>query len=246
MKKKIALLIDYDNFNNLEYFPVLFKELQEEGDILVKYAYYSNLNDPTIKTKFIELGIEPVAQLSYSSGKNATDIRITMEAMELLNKDYIDTFCLATNDADFTPLVNKLKFNNKSVFGAGNKLASTPFKNACDRFIDVERIIDANKPIKQVSTQNKKLDKQFNELIEKTKELIINNDRGDGYADFSLVMLKLNNDWKDFNPKNYRFPTNRPLAFFKNDPHLTKVFLIESSGETSNVITIKPQKGATH
>ena len=68
-RKKIALLIDYDNFNQMKYFPVLFEELNEIGDVLIKYAFYSNLNDSTLKHKFIEHGIEPMAQIAYSAGK---------------------------------------------------------------------------------------------------------------------------------------------------------------------------------
>ena len=94
-RKKIALLIDYDNFNQEKYFPILFEALNDIGDVIIKYAYYSNFNDSTIKNKFMRFGIEPRAQIAYSSGKNAVDIGITIEAMELLNHDYIDCVCLA-------------------------------------------------------------------------------------------------------------------------------------------------------
>jgi uncharacterized protein (TIGR00288 family) len=87
--------------------------------VLVKYAFYSNLIDASAKKKFIEFGVEPKSQIAYSSGKNAVDISIVLEAMELLRSDYIDCFCLATNDSDFTPLVKRLKKYNKFVIGAG-------------------------------------------------------------------------------------------------------------------------------
>ena len=116
-KKKIALLIDYDNFNQEKYFPILLEELNEIGDVLIKYAYYSNLKDQTIQNKFIKYGIEPKSQIAYSSGKNAVDIKMTIEAMRLVSYDYIDAVCLASNDSDFTPLVFALKSYNKYVIG---------------------------------------------------------------------------------------------------------------------------------
>ena len=128
---KIAVLIDYDNFNNEEFLKVLFEELNEYGDIIIKEAYFSDL-DSTItnknkatKHKFIEklqtLGINPKLQIPYTKGKNAADIRIAIEAMDLLNKDYITCFCLASSDSDLTPLATKLKNENKFVIGADRK-----------------------------------------------------------------------------------------------------------------------------
>lgn len=63
------------------------------GDILIKYAVYSNLEDKTIKDKFTKHGIQPMSQIAYTKGKNAVDIRMTIEAMSLLNKEYVDTIC---------------------------------------------------------------------------------------------------------------------------------------------------------
>ena len=70
---------------------------------------------------------------------------MSIEAIELLNTNYINTFCLATHDSYFTPLVKKLKENNKNVIGAGRDNVSKDFKNACDSYINVEQIHEANK-----------------------------------------------------------------------------------------------------
>ena len=100
-KHKIAVLIDYDNFNNEEYLKLLFDELNDYGDVIIKEAYFSDIYTtipPEQKThsKFIEkmqsLGISPKLQMPYTKKKNATDIRIAIEAMDLLNKDYITCF----------------------------------------------------------------------------------------------------------------------------------------------------------
>lgn len=211
-RKKIALLIDYDNFNSEKYFPVLFEELNEIGDILVKYAYYSNLNDSTIKEKFVRHGIEPMSQISYSKGKNAVDIRMTIEAMSLLEKDYIDCICLATNDSDFTPLVYELQKHNKYIVGAGDNKANDNYKNAFNYFISVEKI--TSKITKEVKGKEEDV---FNGLIKVINRIIESNHDDKGFSDFSYVILTLKNQMKDFNPKNYGAKNKQVLPFFQNE-----------------------------
>ena len=208
-RKKIALLIDYDNFSKEEYFPILKDELNEFGDVLVKYGFYSNFGDSTIKEKFIRLGIEPIAQIPYSNKKNASDIRMSIEAMDLLEKDFIDCFCLATNDSDFTPLVIRLKKSNKYVVGAGNNLASENFINACDAFISVEKIIESKE--KKDNEKN-----QYNDLIKTIDSIIDSNKDEKGMAVFSAVIQSLKEKMKDFSPKNYGSTNKQVLPFFQN------------------------------
>ena len=212
-EKKIAVLIDYDNFNQEKYLPILFEELNELGDILIKYAFYSNMEDKTLKEKFIRYGIQPMSQISYSKGKNAVDIRMTIEAMALLNKGYIDTICLATNDSDFTPLVYHLQLNNKYVVGAGDNKASETYKNAFNQFISVEKI---SKPMKLVDTINNKEDKPLDQLVALVDKIIDSNHDDRDLSDFSYVIQTLKNQMKDFNPKNYGASNKQALTFFQS------------------------------
>ena len=218
-RKKIALLIDYDNFNQEKYFPILFEALNDIGDVIIKYAYYSNFNDSTIKNKFMKFGIEPRAQIAYSSGKNAVDIGITIEVMELLNHDYIDCVCLATNDSDFTPLIKTIQKHNRYVVGTGDNKASENFKDACNTFISVEKIASSQ----NVSAKSPIL----NDLIAIVDKIIDDLIDGDEYADFASVIQALRVQMKDFNPKNYGASKQKPISFFqnelKNDYEMTKV-----------------------
>jgi uncharacterized protein (TIGR00288 family) len=218
-RKKIALLIDYDNFNQEKYFPILFEALNDIGDVIIKYAYYSNFNDSTIKNKFMKFGIEPRAQIAYSSGKNAVDIGITIEVMELLNHDYIDCVCLATNDSDFTPLIKTIQKHNRYVVGTGDNKASENFKDACNTFISVEKIASSQ----NVSAKSPIL----NDLIAIVDKIIDDLIDGDEYADFASVIQALRVQMKDFNPKNYGASKQKPISFFqnelKNNYEMTKV-----------------------
>ena len=226
---KIAVLIDYDNFNNEEFLKVLFEELNEYGDIIIKEAYFSDL-DSTItnknkatKHKFIEklqtLGINPKLQIPYTKGKNAADIRIAIEAMDLLNKDYITCFCFVLSDTDLTPLATKLKNENKFVIGAGIESTPKPFKVECNYFINIDtRIKDtkelANKLEKEVEKVTNKKDDRIEELVKVVNSIINENKDENGEVQFSLAIALLKKRQTDFSPKNYGFKNNSALPFF--------------------------------
>lgn len=227
-RKKIALLIDYDNFNQEKYFPILFESLNEIGDVIIKYAFYSNFNDATIKNKFIRYGIEPRAQIAYSSGKNAVDIGMTIEAMELINHGYIDTICLATNDSDFTPLIKTMQKHNRYVVGAGDNKASENFKDACNVFISVEKIALSQ----STTTQSTSL----KSLIQLVDKIIDDQVDGEEYADFATVIQVLKTQMKDFNPKNYGASKQKTISFFQNE---LKTYYDMSKNGNTNLIRLK-------
>jgi uncharacterized protein (TIGR00288 family) len=227
-RKRIALLVDYDNFNQKDYFNILSDELDDIGEVIIGRAYFSNTEDKKIAEKFKDLELDPIYQIRFSTGKNAVDIRMSIEAIELLNKDYINSFCLATHDSDFTPLVKKLKENNKYVIGAGKDNVSKDFKNACDIFINVEQIYEANKTngskkqdteiTKEENGKLKTLIMLIDEIIEQIKE------SGD-FVLLSRVSQLLYSKVKEFNPKNYGASNNKILPFFQK--HLTKYYEIK-------------------
>lgn len=224
-KRKIALLIDYDNFNQEKYFPILFEELSELGEILIKFAIYSDLNDKTIKDKFIKHGIQPIGQIAYQTGKNAVDIKMTIEAMSLLSKEYIDTICLATNDSDFTPLVYHLQQNNKYVIGAGDDKAKETYKNSFNLFISVEKI---SKPKTSNIQETTIKDKHLEDLLTTVNKIIDSNHDDEDLADFSNVIQMLRNQMKDFNPKNYGASNKQALPFFQKE--LKKYYELSKKG----------------
>ncbi len=174
-RKSIVVLIDSENFA-IKYFKILKNELDEIGDIVVVRAY-GNF-DSKIKKEFLELGINPILQPPYTTGKNATDIRMVIEAMEFLSKGFYDCFCLATSDSDFTPLAIRLKEERKYVIGAGKGTTPSPLKNTCHKFINVDEIfnalnkepivIESKETIKEVTTVIKAKD-ALKTISKKTK-----------------------------------------------------------------------------
>lgn len=242
-KKRIALLVDYDNFNQDDYFKVLFDELDEMGDIIIGRVYFSNEEGKKLSDKFRDLELDPIYQLRFSKGKNAVDIRMSIEAIELLNKDYINAFCLATHDSDFTPLVKKLKESNKYVIGAGRDNVSKHFKSACDHFINVEQIhnsklsADEDNDFK-ISEINKSINERIRELVKLIDVIIEQNNDEDGTSYLSKVSEQIYLKNKEFNPKNYGATNNKILPFFQKQ--LKNYYEMISENKTWK-IKIKPR-----
>jgi uncharacterized protein (TIGR00288 family) len=137
--RRIALLIDADNVSHTNIAGML-AELSKYGTANIRRAYgdWGSSGLKGWKTKLHEFAIRPIQQFSYSTGKNATDIALVIDAMELLYTQKLDAFCIASSDADFTPLVMQLKANGHDVYGFGARKTPEPFVNACTTFLYLE------------------------------------------------------------------------------------------------------------
>lgn len=139
--RRIALLIDADNFSHTKIAPML-AELSKYGTANIRRAYgdWSSSGLKGWKAKLHDFAIRPIQQFSYSTGKNATDIALVIDAMELLYTQKLDAFCIASSDADFTPLVMQLKANGHDVYGFGERKTPEPFVNACTTFLYLDSL----------------------------------------------------------------------------------------------------------
>lgn len=140
--KNIALLIDADNASYHGIDPVL-TVLAELGQVNIRRAYgnwakpaLGNWNKITHR-----YGLQPVQQFDLTKGKNATDMAMTIDAIDLLYGGKVDGFGIMSSDSDFTPLVTRLRQDGLIVYGFGSEKAPEAFKTACTRFIDVDQLI---------------------------------------------------------------------------------------------------------
>ena len=133
----VALLIDCENANP-ESIDGILSELAEKGAINVRRAYGNWKNQAGWEEKLHPFAIQPVQQFAYTKGKNAVDMCMAIDAMELLFTERVDIFALVTSDSDFTPLVLKLLSKGKSVIGFGESKTPEPFKKACSLFIHTD------------------------------------------------------------------------------------------------------------
>ena len=140
--KNIALLIDADNASHAGIDPVL-TVLAELGQVNIRRAYgnwakpaLANWNKHTHR-----YGLQPVQQFDLTKGKNATDMAMTIDAIDLLYAGKVDGFGIMSSDSDFTPLVTRLRQDGLIVYGFGSAKAPEAFKTACTRYIDVDQLI---------------------------------------------------------------------------------------------------------
>lgn len=139
--RKIALLIDADNVSHGKIAAML-AELSKYGTANIRRAYgnWASASLKGWKDKLHDFAIRPIQQFNYSTGKNATDIALVIDAMELLYTQKLDAFCLASSDADFTPLVMQLRANGHEVYGFGERKTPSPFVNACTTFLYLDNL----------------------------------------------------------------------------------------------------------
>lgn len=141
--RRIALLVDADNISHAKIAAIL-AELSKYGTANIRRAYgdWASTSLKGWKAKLHEFAIRPIQQFSYSTGKNATDIALVIDAMELLYTQKLDAFCIASSDGDFTPLVMQLKANGHDVYGFGERKTPDPFVNACTTFLYIDTIVE--------------------------------------------------------------------------------------------------------
>lgn len=140
--KNIALLIDADNASHVGIDPVL-TALAELGQVNIRRAY-GNWAKPAL-SKWNKIthryGLQPIQQFDLTKGKNATDMAMSIDAMDLLYAGKVDGFGIMSSDSDFTPLVTRLRQDGHIVYGFGNENAPEAFRTACTRYIDVAQLI---------------------------------------------------------------------------------------------------------
>ena len=140
--KNIALLIDADNTTPDGIAPVL-TVMAELGQVNIRRAYGNFAKDNLSRWDQItnKFGIRPQQQFDVSKGKNATDMAMTIDAIDLLYQGKVDGFGLMTSDSDFTPLVTRLRQDGIIVYGFGEEKTPQAFKSVCTRFIDIKQLI---------------------------------------------------------------------------------------------------------
>ncbi len=133
---QVAMFIDADNAPSRKVSDIL-AELASMGSVAIRRAY-GNWKNPSLESwvKVLhEHAIQPIQQFDLIKGKNATDMSMAVDAMDVLFNKSVDVFCLVSSDCDFTPLVMRLRAEGKQVIGFGERKAPDPFVNACSKFL---------------------------------------------------------------------------------------------------------------
>lgn len=211
-KTHIALLIDADN-SPAAKIEVILAELAKYGVAHIRRAY-GNWTKPGLKKwteQLHEHAIRPVQQFDLTKGKNATDVAIVIDAMDLLYSNNVQAFALVSSDCDFTPLVTRIRERGFDVYGFGEKKTPEPFQNACSKFLFLEQLVeadeagdsDAPKPAQARKTSAQEL-KQNNKLVTLLRNAVEAATGEDGWAHQGAVGNVLKNQ-ASFDSRNYGY-----------------------------------------
>ncbi len=142
-ERKLALLIDSDNVSS-KYLNGIFDELSQYGTITYRRIYgdFTSQNNAHWSARLLEKSITPIQQFSNTSGKNATDSALIIDAMDLLYQSNVDGFCIVSSDSDFTRLASRLRESGKIVIGMGEKKTPDSFRSACTVFTELENLLE--------------------------------------------------------------------------------------------------------
>jgi len=196
----IALLIDADNSPSKSIQQIL-TELASHGKVNIRRAYgnwvSNNLNG--WQAIIQDHAIQPIQQFDLTKGKNATDIALTIDAMDILYTKNTDAFCIVTSDCDFTPLVTRILSEGKLVIGFGQRKTPLAFVNACSTFL----YLDEEDKEKNTESPNNKL-KENIKLIKLLRNAIRTTEQEDGWSALSHVGTLISNH-ASFDSRNYGY-----------------------------------------
>lgn len=208
MLNSLAVLIDADNASAKTIDDVL-QAIEKFGKISTKKIYgdwsASGLS-ASWQEAILRHAIDPMQQFAYVKGKNATDIALVIEAMDLLHSGEYDGFCLVSSDSDFASLAVRIRKSGVKVFGFGRKEAVVSFRQACDDFFEVENLKGTKENAKTTKLTTNQL-KQDTKLMNALNAVIQNlaNINDDNWSDYKEVLIQFSKKHSDLNHENYGY-----------------------------------------
>jgi uncharacterized protein (TIGR00288 family) len=200
-RQKIALFIDADNAPANRFEDVL-SEVAKYGVVTIRKAY-GNWKKASLKgweDLIHEYAIQPVQQYDLSKGKNASDIALVIDAMDVMYTKDIDVMCFVSSDCDFTPMVTRALAEGKVVLGFGERKTPSPFVNACSKFLFLDQEPEGGE-VSEAKGKNLKSDAKLVNLI---RQAIEATEDDNGWAALGPVGSHISNK-TSFDTRNYGF-----------------------------------------
>jgi uncharacterized protein (TIGR00288 family) len=207
-ERRIAILIDGDNAQSSLIERILV-EAGKYGNATIRRVYgdWTTSNMKSWKDILNSYAFQPIQQFRYTIGKNATDSAMIIDAMDILNSEQVDGFCLVSSDSDYTRLATRIRESGKLVVGIGRKLTPRAFVSACNVFIYTENLARSEEYKQRQKNQPEKsedLNPQELELIEHINQAIdMAGTDDDGWANLSEVGTALRRIDPGFDPRTY-------------------------------------------
>ena len=203
-KNQFAVLIDADNISP-KYAPIIFRSWKPTDFRLVEEFMGTGPKQMDgMKSCLLEYSIIPVQQFSYTSGKNATDMAMVIDAMDLLYGKKVDGFCIVTSDSDFTRLAMRLREEHMYVIGMGESKTPVALTRACNKFIHLNLIYEADRG-KEEDMESDEIENvtSLDEISYTIADIISEN--GNAPVDLGKIGNRLNAKYSDFDVRNYGY-----------------------------------------
>ncbi|MFT7051730.1 MAG: uncharacterized LabA/DUF88 family protein [Psychroserpens sp.] len=217
MDIKLAVLIDGDNIPSA-YIKEMMEEIAKYGNPTIKRIYgdWTKPNLSKWKNLLLENAITPIQQYGYTTGKNATDSAMIIDAMDVLYSEKVDGFCLVSSDSDFTRLATRLREAGMKVYGIGEKKTPNPFIVACDKFIYIEILKNITEESTSTASAKSSAPKNnYDNITQKEIKFIATTiddvADDDGWAFLGDVGSLLLKKQPNFDSRNYGFQKLTPL-----------------------------------
>lgn len=203
---KLAVLIDADNAQPL-IIDGLLTEIANYGIASVKRIYgdWTSTKLQGWKEVLLQHSIQPIQQFAYTTGKNATDSAMIIDAMDLLYTSKFNGFCLVSSDSDFTKLASRIRESGLLVYGFGEKKTPSAFVSACDKFVYTEVLhakTNENEVIVKKTTNELKQDAK---LVNMLRNAVEASSDESGWARLGPVGSNLAQQSSEFDPRNYGY-----------------------------------------
>ncbi|MEQ9288125.1 MAG: NYN domain-containing protein [Cyclobacteriaceae bacterium] len=210
---KLAVLIDGDNIP-AKYIKEMMGEITKYGTPTIK-RIYGDWTKPHLanwKNILLENAINPIQQYSYTTGKNATDSAMIIDAMDVLYSEKVDGFCLVSSDSDFTKLATRLREAGMLVYGIGEKKTPDPFIVACDKFIYLEILkSESDNQDGKGKVKKSNVDKITPKVIRLLRNSVADAADEDGWAFMGDVGSLIIKKQPNFDSRNFGFEKLTPL-----------------------------------
>ena len=201
---RFAVLIDADN-TSPQIAEGLFEEIAKFGEASVR-RIYGDFSGPRLKS-WAEIlqkyAIDPYQQFAYTTGKNASDIALVIDAMDLLHSGRFDGFCLVSSDSDFTRLASRLREQGADVYGVGAQKTPESFRQACRRFIYTENLLPSVTPSARDGDVKPKSLQPPSAAVAILNKAISQTENEDGWVMLGPVGQHISNLFSDFDVRTY-------------------------------------------
>ncbi|WP_187971359.1 NYN domain-containing protein [Aquibium microcysteis] len=250
---RLAVLIDADNAS-AKIAGGLFEEIAKIGEASVRRIYgdFSSSRSKAWIDVLAKHAIVPHQQFAYTTGKNASDITLVIDAMDLLHTGRFDGFCLVSSDSDFTRLASRIREQGIDVFGFGEQKTPESFRQACRRFIYTENLLPGA-AADSTETSDERPSGTLQppaDAVPLIRRVLAEMESADGWAYLGAVGTQLVNRYPDFDPRSYGFrklsDLVRKTAAFdveQGEDRMVRIRLKKKSAAEEETVAVKEKSG---